>query len=67
MGRPVDGLERLTYTVPEAARVLKVSPTQVRRMIAEGYIPILPGVGRRILISRARLAEWVANASKAAS
>lgn len=59
MARTSAGLEQLTYTVPQAAKVLNVSPTQVRRMVAEGILPTIPGVGRRILISRARLARWV--------
>ena len=60
MPRP---LETLTYTVSEAAEVLNVSPRSIRRLIAEGELPIVSGMGRRVLISKALLAEWVVEQS----
>jgi excisionase family DNA binding protein len=53
-----DDLEALVYSVPEAAQVLGVSPTTVRRLIGRGVLPAL-FLGRRILIGRAALARWV--------
>lgn len=55
-------LDTLTLTVDQAAGTLQCSATQVRRMIAEGTIPTLPGFGRRTLISRAWLTRWVESA-----
>lgn len=50
--------EKLTYSVTEAAEVLGVSrPTMYELIRREGF-PSLK-VGRRVLISRQRLAEWV--------
>jgi excisionase family DNA binding protein len=51
-------VERLTYTVPEAAEAIGISDTQARRMIAAGLIPSMR-IGRRVLVSRAELAAWV--------
>lgn len=55
--------DALVYTIPEAAKALKVSENQLRKMVAEGTIRTLPGVGRRQLISKAWLAQWVESAS----
>jgi excisionase family DNA binding protein len=56
-------LDTLTLTVPQTAGVLQVSETQVRRMIADGQLRVLPGFGRRQLISKAWLARWVETAA----
>jgi excisionase family DNA binding protein len=62
MPRP---LEQLTYTVPETARVLRLSRQTVERLIASGELPVLR-VARRILVSKAGLAEWLeANSGRA--
>ena len=55
--RPVDAL---TFTIPEAADALGLSPDTVRTMVAAGDIPTLR-IGRRLLISRTALARWVDN------
>lgn len=52
-------VEPLTYTIAEAAQALGLSEREVRRMIARGVLPLVPHTGRRRLISRKRLAEWV--------
>ena len=50
--------EKLVYSVTEAAEALGVSrPTMYELIHREGF-PSLK-VGRRVLISRQRLAEWV--------
>lgn len=49
----------LTYTIREAAQAIGVSESQVKRMIASGVLPLVPHTGRRRLISRKRLAEWI--------
>lgn len=56
MARPV---EDLTYTVPEAAQALGVCGDTVRTLIANGDLPSLH-IGRRVLVSRKALDEWVA-------
>lgn len=52
-------VERLTWTIPEAAQVLGVSEWTVRRMVAQGVLPLVPHTGRRRLISKKRLEEWL--------
>ncbi len=60
MSRP---LESLTYTVPEAAAVIGVSPETVRILIKRGELPALR-IGRRVLIAKVALVSWVeANAN----
>ncbi|MGI8753587.1 MAG: helix-turn-helix domain-containing protein [Acidimicrobiales bacterium] len=60
MPRPV---EDLTYTLPEAAKALKVGRNAVSTLIANGDLPSLR-IGRRVLVSRKALEEWVvANAN----
>ncbi len=55
--------EKLTYTPAEAAAVLGVSrPTMYDFLHSEGF-PALR-VGRRWLISRELLAEWVKNQAR---
>ena len=53
--------EKLTYSISEAARALGLSQWTVKRLIADGLLPLVPHTGRRRLISRKRLAEWVEN------
>ena len=52
-------VEKLTYTVPEAAEALNLSADKVLDMIAEGVLPVVPYTGRRRLVSRKRLEEFV--------
>jgi len=53
----MDPLPR-ALTVEEAARVLRVSPGVVYGMVRSGVLPHRRA-GRRILISRQRLQEWL--------
>lgn len=44
--------EPITYSVPQAAIVLGTSPHMVRRLIADGNLPVIPHMGDRRLIPR---------------
>lgn len=46
--------QQLAYTIPEAAAVLRVSESTVRRQIQAGTLPALR-IGKRLLIRRATL------------
>lgn len=61
-------VEALTYTVPEAARLMGVSPTHVWRLIARSEFPehLILRVGRRTLIPKARLHRWLEGQGDAA-
>ena len=64
MTRTFDGLEKLTYTVPQAAAALQVSERHLYYLVKRGDIPTLTGVGRRTLIAKTTLARWVEQASQ---
>ena len=49
-----DRIERLTYSVPEAARVLGLSRMAAYQAVSEGTIPAIR-IGRRILVPRRAL------------
>lgn len=51
-------MERLTYTLVEAAEVLGISYRTVRRYAAVGVLPTVR-IGRRVLVSRKALEEWL--------
>lgn len=51
---PVDPL---TMTLPQAAKLIGMSPFTVRRWVAAGRIPKIEG-DRRLRFSRAALEEW---------
>jgi excisionase family DNA binding protein len=55
--------ERLTLTVPEAARLLGVSRNTAYEAVRNGNIPAI-FIGRRILVSRARLVQMIDNAGR---
>lgn len=55
--------ECLTYTVPQAAKVIGTSETTVRRLINEGRLPLVPHVGDRVLIPRKALHQYIEAAS----
>lgn len=59
---PLDRVEPLPLLigVPDAARLLGVSPKTVKRGLASGEIPGIRKLGRRTLVSRAELEDWVA-------
>jgi excisionase family DNA binding protein len=50
--------ERLTMSVPEAAKVLGLSRGSAFEAVRRGGIPVLR-IGRRLLVSRKRLQEII--------
>jgi len=48
----------LTFTLPEAARLLGVSPANIRNLIVRGDIPYIR-VGRLYRVPRARLMKMI--------
>jgi excisionase family DNA binding protein len=54
--QPGHNSEPLTYTVPEAARLLNIGVNQCYQAIARGELPAIK-IGRRILVSRQRLLD----------
>ena len=59
MASDVGTTERLTLSVPEAARACGISERHFRVLISQGDVPIVR-VGRRVLVVRTQLAEWLA-------
>jgi excisionase family DNA binding protein len=55
--------EALVYTVPQAAVVLSTSTNTIRRMIDAGVLPILPNMGKRVLIPRIAIERLVDEAA----
>jgi excisionase family DNA binding protein len=55
------GIDKLTLTVPEAARLLGISRMSAYAAVREGPIPCLK-VGRRILVPRSALDRLLAQA-----
>jgi excisionase family DNA binding protein len=51
--------ERLTVSVPEAARLLGVSRSTVYELVRRGVLPSVRVSPRRTLLHRARLLAWV--------
>ncbi len=52
--------ERLTYTIPEAARLLGLSKSTAYRAVESGDLPVIRVRGR-LLVPRARLMEMLEN------
>ena len=50
--------ERLTYTVAEAARLVGLSENTMRKRLTE-HPGLYVRVGRRVLVSRRRIREWI--------
>ena len=51
--------EPRVYTVPEAARELRLSDAYVYDLVAQGVLPTIKNVGRRKLISRNALERFI--------
>ena len=56
----------ITYTVQEAAEVLGISDRQVYRLVAEGRLPKLEGIGQLTRIPRGAVDALVDNALRRA-
>jgi excisionase family DNA binding protein len=57
---PTDGF--LVFTVPEAARLLRISRNLTYELVRRDVLPHIH-LGRRILIPRHELSQWIAQAS----
>lgn len=59
----IDAPERATYSVPEAAAVMGISPRHLYELIARGEFPVLK-LGARRLITKRAVAERLEAASR---
>lgn len=55
--------EPLTLTIPEAARLLRISPLRAYGLARSGELPCIR-LGRRVLVPRVALEKLLASASK---
>lgn len=51
--------ECLTYTFPQAGKVIGTSEHTVRRLVNDGHLPIVPHMGDRRLIPRVAVERFV--------
>jgi excisionase family DNA binding protein len=58
-----DEVDRLTYTVTEAARALGISRSYCYELVQQGALPFLP-LGRRRVIPRSALEDYVAQQTR---
>ncbi len=49
----------MLLTVAEVAGILRTSPKAIYSMIERGQLPGLRRIGRRVLVDRADLLEWL--------
>lgn len=52
--------ECLTYTIPQAAKVIGTSPQTVRRAVDAGHLPLVPHMQGRRLIPRRAVEDLIA-------
>ena len=52
-------MEKLTYSVKEAAAVLGISPAKMYELVRSAGFPSLK-LGKRLLVSRRGLENWIA-------
>lgn len=60
-------MEKLAFSVDEAADVLGLSTWSVYRLVERGDLGRIPHTGRRVLIARIELERFAASGLKAAS
>lgn len=65
MRDPSEFSDRLNLKVSEAAHALGVSPRKVRKLIARRELPIMR-IGRRVLLPRDAILEWIRSRTEAA-
>ncbi len=53
--------EALTLTIPETARLLRISPLKAYKYARDGELPCIR-LGRRVLVPRAELDKFLATA-----
>ena len=63
LASPEKRLEKLCYSIEETAQVLGICRTEASRLVHIEGFPAFR-YGRRVLISRERLAEWVKKQSE---
>lgn len=51
---------KFAYSVPEAAELLSVSQSEVRRLVNDGLLGRVPHCGKRVLIAHAELERFTA-------
>jgi excisionase family DNA binding protein len=51
---------KIAYSVPEAAELLSVSQSEVRRLVNAGLLGRVPHCGKRVLIAHAELERFAA-------
>lgn len=51
---------KVAYSVTEAAELLSLSPTEIRRLVAAGLLGRVPHCGKRVLIAHAELVRFAA-------
>jgi excisionase family DNA binding protein len=49
---------KLAYSVTDAAELLSISPTEVRRLVRDGLLGKVPHCGKRVLIAHAELERF---------
>lgn len=49
---------KVAYSVPEAAELLSVSPSEMRRLVRDGLIGRIPYTGKRVLVAHAELERF---------
>jgi excisionase family DNA binding protein len=59
-------VEKVALSVPEVAEALSIGLSQAWKIVNAGIIPSFR-VGRRVLVSKASLEEWVARAERGAA
>lgn len=62
MAARVHELEGLAFSIPQVAAALSISEEEVRILVRRGDLPVMR-FGRRQVVSRARLIEWIAEHS----
>ncbi len=55
--------ERLVFTIPEAIETTKIARTKLYEEIGAGRLPIIK-IGRRTLIRREALEQWLRDAER---
>jgi excisionase family DNA binding protein len=59
-------VEKVALSVPEVAEALSIGVSQAWKIVNAGVIPSFR-VGRRVLVSKASLEEWVARVERGAA
>jgi excisionase family DNA binding protein len=63
---PARKTEKVALSVPQVAEALSIGVSQAWKLVNTGVLPSFR-VGRRVLVSKASLQEWVARAERGAA